>query len=72
MTGTFIIDDLTRRDLRKFGCKVSLIEPGGFKTHGASLDVFRRAITRAWTEATPEAREEYGQEYFDYRNYLLC
>lgn len=58
-------------DLRLFGCKAILLEPGGFKTSGATKEVLAESFSKSWAGAPPEVKEEYGQEYADYCEFLL-
>lgn len=53
-------------DLRNFNCKAILLEPGGFKTPGATKEVFAGSFSKAWAGAPSEVKVEYGQEYANY------
>ncbi|XP_062975837.1 retinol dehydrogenase 7-like [Elgaria multicarinata webbii] len=55
--------DSLRRELRPFGVKVSIIEPGGFKTN-IDENVIRNLKTH-WNEMPDEIKELYGQDYMD-------
>lgn len=54
----------SRRSLRQYGVEVSIIEPSRFGTNIVSPEVTTRAVDAAWREASPEAKEEFGEEYF--------
>ncbi|NXK57246.1 H17B6 dehydrogenase, partial [Chauna torquata] len=54
-----------RRELRNFGVKVSIIEPGCFQTSILDSAEGRQSITQAWDRAPDEVKREYGQQYFN-------
>ncbi|XP_069509828.1 retinol dehydrogenase 5 [Ambystoma mexicanum] len=60
--------DSLRRDMYHFGVKVSIIEPGFFKTAVTSLDTIEEALQQLWSQMCPDARRTYGDKYF--QNYL--
>nr|XP_033795812.1 retinol dehydrogenase 5 [Geotrypetes seraphini] len=60
--------DSLRRDMYHFGVKVSIIEPGFFKTSVTSLDSIEAAQHQLWNQLSPETRKSYGDVYF--KNYL--
>ena len=51
--------------MRPFGCSVHLIEPGFHKTNIINPEHIVAALNRAWDQATPETKEEYGKQYLD-------
>ena len=55
-----------RRSLYPFGVKAILIEPGIFKTNMGSFKALSALCEKSWKQATPDARQEYGEEYFNY------
>ncbi|KPP56356.1 11-cis retinol dehydrogenase-like, partial [Scleropages formosus] len=57
--------DCLRRDIHYFGIKVSIIEPGFFKTAVTSLEPIERELHRLWNQLSPEVRDSYGEKYFD-------
>lgn len=63
--GAEAFGDGLRRSMIMFGVKVSLIEPGMHDTPIASDDNVRRAMTAAWRDATPEVKEEFGDDYLE-------
>ncbi|KAH1184998.1 hypothetical protein KIL84_012939 [Mauremys mutica] len=62
--GVEAFSDILRRDMQHFGVKVSIIEPGCFKTGVTSSEVIERDLLRLWNQLTPEVRESYGDKYF--------
>ncbi|XP_067404015.1 retinol dehydrogenase 7-like [Emydura macquarii macquarii] len=62
--GVEAFSDTLRRDMHHFGVKVSIIEPGFFKTGVTSSGVIERDLLRLWNQLTPEVRESYGDKYF--------
>ena len=55
------VDFLPRRELYRFGVKVSIIEPGSFFTGLSNVNDFR-AI---WDTVPAEIKKLYGQEYWN-------
>ncbi|KAG9477283.1 hypothetical protein GDO78_002595 [Eleutherodactylus coqui] len=66
--GVESFSDSLRRDMQHFGVKVSIIEPGFFKTGVTNLEIIEKDLHRLWNRLTPEIRYAYGDKYFD--NYL--
>ncbi|XP_026536578.1 11-cis retinol dehydrogenase [Notechis scutatus] len=60
--------DSLRRDLYHFGVKVSIVEPGFFKTAMTDLETIEASLRHYWDRMTPEAQQSYGESFF--RNYL--
>lgn len=58
--------DGLRRSMRVFGCKAILIEPGIHMTPMSSADNLSLWYRSAWEAATPEAKADYGEDYFNY------
>ncbi|RXM93955.1 Retinol dehydrogenase 7 [Acipenser ruthenus] len=63
--GVEAFSDCLRRDIHYFGIKVSIIEPGFFRTAVTSLEPIERELHRLWEQLSPEVRESYGEKYFD-------
>ncbi|MEE6521847.1 hypothetical protein FKM82_020180 [Ascaphus truei] len=63
--GVESFSDSLRRDMQHFGVKVSIIEPGFFKTGVTSLDIIEKDLHRLWDRLTPEVRHSYGDIYFN-------
>ncbi|XP_078544997.1 retinol dehydrogenase 16-like [Lissotriton helveticus] len=57
--------DSLRRELSPFGVKVTMIEPGFFKTQVTEPRAIRECMTRVWDRASAEVKQSYGQQYFD-------
>lgn len=52
-----------RRELKPFGIKCSMLEPGGFRTCIISHDFVKNCVERAWNRLSDEVKEEYGEKY---------
>ncbi|XP_032066787.1 retinol dehydrogenase 7-like isoform X3 [Thamnophis elegans] len=61
--GVEAFSDTLRREISPFGMKVSIIEPGTFRTSISqpTIDNFQTS----WNKALSETKEVYGQLYFD-------
>uniref|UniRef100_A0A7E4UU27 Estradiol 17-beta-dehydrogenase n=1 Tax=Panagrellus redivivus TaxID=6233 RepID=A0A7E4UU27_PANRE len=55
--------DSVRRELHDFGIKVSILEPGFFRTQVIPLDRVRGEIDKSWSRLTPEQQADYGVEF---------
>ncbi|XP_053120928.1 retinol dehydrogenase 7-like isoform X1 [Hemicordylus capensis] len=62
--GVEAFSDSLRRDMHHFGVKVSIIEPGFFKTGVTNLEVIEIDLLRLWNQLMPEVRDSYGDKYF--------
>ncbi|XP_075301801.1 retinol dehydrogenase 5 [Opisthocomus hoazin] len=56
--------DSLRRDMYHFGVKVSIVEPGFFKTAVTDLASIEASLRRLWERLPPETRRSYGEEFF--------
>ena len=57
--------------MNQFGCKVAVVEPGGFKT-GIGANVFS-LYERSWNQCSAEIKREYAsRDAARKRNYMLC
>ncbi|XP_068429136.1 retinol dehydrogenase 1 [Clinocottus analis] len=63
--GVEAFSDSLRRDMRPFGIKVSIIEPGFFKTAVTRLDLIEADLRRLWTSLPEDVKDSYGKTYFD-------
>ncbi|XP_061548900.1 retinol dehydrogenase 1 isoform X2 [Phycodurus eques] len=63
--GVEAFSDSLRRDMKHFGIKVSIIEPGFFKTNVTRLDLIEGDLKRLWTRLPQEVKCSYGETYFD-------
>ncbi|XP_021234769.1 17-beta-hydroxysteroid dehydrogenase type 6-like [Numida meleagris] len=63
-----------RREMRPFGVKVSIIEPGGFRTGMTDPKATLKELERIWARLPTETRVSYGRRYLEIyanRNALL-
>ncbi|XP_077392620.1 retinol dehydrogenase 1 isoform X2 [Festucalex cinctus] len=63
--GVEAFSDSLRRDMQHFGIKVSIIEPGFFKTNVTRLDLIEADLKRLWTRLPQQTKNSYGHTYFD-------
>ena len=57
--------DALRREMHKWGVKVSTIEPGPFKT-GMTFDRnVSQLMDKTWNETNDSVKKDYGQQYFE-------
>lgn len=47
-----------------FGVKVSIVEPGFFKTAVTNLESIEASLRQLWERLAPETRLSYGEEFF--------
>ncbi|XP_069828382.1 short-chain dehydrogenase/reductase family 9C member 7-like [Dendropsophus ebraccatus] len=70
-SGVETFSDSLRREVRDFGVKVSIIEPGCFQTPLISVDVHENNLKRIWENLPTGVKDSYGQQYYDqYVKYL--
>ncbi|XP_063283248.1 retinol dehydrogenase 16-like [Pelobates fuscus] len=55
--------DSLRRELSSFGVKVSIVEPGAFKTSIISSPAFE-GLAQIWKNLPAEIKESYGEQYY--------
>ncbi|CAL8321674.1 unnamed protein product [Merluccius merluccius] len=63
--GVQSFSDSLRLDMRHFGMKVSIIEPGGFKTAVTRMDLIEKDVKRLWDRLPQDIRDTYGPKYVD-------
>ncbi|XP_063808534.1 retinol dehydrogenase 7-like [Pseudophryne corroboree] len=64
--GVQAFSDSLRREMRDFGVKVSIIEPGTFQTMMTnSMDGHEKNLRRLWENLSTEVKDSYGQRYYD-------
>ncbi|XP_053184407.1 retinol dehydrogenase 1 [Scomber japonicus] len=63
--GVEAFSDSLRRDMQHFGIKVSIIEPGFFKTAVTQLDFIEADLRRLWARLPQDIKDSYGVAYFD-------
>ncbi|XP_042304603.1 retinol dehydrogenase 5 isoform X2 [Sceloporus undulatus] len=56
--------DSLRRDMYHFGVKVSIVEPGFFKTAVTNLESIEASLRQLWDRMSPETRQSYGEDFF--------
>ncbi|XP_035995265.1 retinol dehydrogenase 1 [Fundulus heteroclitus] len=66
--GVEAFSDSLRRDMHHFGIKVSIIEPGFFKTGVTNVDLINADLRRLWTRLPQEIKDSYKATYLD--NYM--
>ncbi|NXP50829.1 H17B6 dehydrogenase, partial [Heliornis fulica] len=52
-----------RLEMRSFGVRVSIIEPGYFKTTITSIEGLERNFRSIWEKVPEETRASYGESY---------
>ena len=55
--------DALRRETRKYGIKVSTIDPLAYKTQMGTEQYVTKHLDKVWQESTPEIRRLYGEDY---------
>ncbi|XP_068123608.1 retinol dehydrogenase 7-like [Hyperolius riggenbachi] len=57
--------DSLRRDMREFGVKVSIIEPGAFQTQMiCHQDPFLNKLKQQWEKLPAKIKEDYGEDFY--------
>ncbi|XP_003476221.1 short-chain dehydrogenase/reductase family 9C member 7 [Cavia porcellus] len=69
--GVEAFSDSIRRELYYFGVKVSIIEPGNYKTSILGKETIPKRMEKLWERLPQETRESYGEEYFRIYTYKL-
>ncbi|XP_006897739.1 PREDICTED: short-chain dehydrogenase/reductase family 9C member 7 [Elephantulus edwardii] len=62
--GVEAFSDSIRRELHYFGVKVSIIEPGNYRTSILGNENLETRLQKLWERLPQETRESYGEEYF--------
>ncbi|XP_074126046.1 17-beta-hydroxysteroid dehydrogenase type 6-like isoform X2 [Sminthopsis crassicaudata] len=75
--GVEAFSDCLRLEMKHFGVKVCIIEPGYFKTNLTDVQKFIENFQKSWNESSVEVKEIYGQEFFEknlrlIKNSLKC
>ncbi|XP_061615009.1 D-beta-hydroxybutyrate dehydrogenase, mitochondrial isoform X2 [Phyllopteryx taeniolatus] len=65
--GVEAFSDCLRYEMKSWGVKVSVVEPGNFAaaTGILSRDVLASTANKLWAEAPPDVREDYGKARFE-------
>ena len=58
--------------MQHFGVKVSIIEPGFFKTGVTRLDLIEADLKRLWDRLPQDVKDSYGENYLDECEYSVC
>ena len=59
-----------RCEMRHFGVKVSIIEPGGFRTGATDPRAATKELQRVWAQLPAETRASYGHRYLETCQYI--
>ncbi|XP_052021499.1 short-chain dehydrogenase/reductase family 9C member 7 [Apodemus sylvaticus] len=62
--GVEAFSDSIRRELHFFGVKVSIIEPGNYKTSILGQEALETRMKKLWDRLPQETRDSYGEEYY--------
>ncbi|XP_037371343.1 short-chain dehydrogenase/reductase family 9C member 7 [Talpa occidentalis] len=62
--GVEAFSDSIRRELHYFGVKVSIIEPGNYRTAILGNNGLETNLRKLWERLPQETRDSYGEEYF--------
>ncbi|XP_026356018.1 17-beta-hydroxysteroid dehydrogenase type 6 isoform X3 [Ursus arctos] len=65
--GVEAFSDTLRRELRHFGVKISIVEPGYFRTRMTEVPECLEKLKQAWEEVPAHIKEAYGQKFFEAR-----
>lgn len=57
--------DVLRREMHRWGIKVSMVEPGAHQTPMTDPRTFERQFWQAWNESSAELQKDYGPEYLE-------
>lgn len=63
--GVEAFSDSLRREMQHFGIKVSIIEPGFFKTAVTRPDLIGADLRRRWTRLPQDVKDSYGASYIN-------
>uniref|UniRef100_A0A914D703 17-beta-hydroxysteroid dehydrogenase type 6 n=1 Tax=Acrobeloides nanus TaxID=290746 RepID=A0A914D703_9BILA len=65
--------DAIRQELKAYGIKCSILEPGIFKTPLINKQAMEARVKHVWANVSDEMKEEYGEGYKDdCKKYLFC
>ncbi|XP_040196910.1 retinol dehydrogenase 7-like [Rana temporaria] len=62
--GVESFSDTLRREMKPFGVKVCIIEPGFFNTQLTNTQALKADLQKNWESTTEERRQSYGEEYY--------
>ncbi|KAK7881807.1 hypothetical protein WMY93_030216 [Mugilogobius chulae] len=71
--GVEVFSDCLRYEMKTWGVKVSVIEPGNFivATGILTRDIVANTSNKLWTEAPPGVKEDYGKAHFEQQMALM-
>ncbi|XP_040281621.1 retinol dehydrogenase 7-like [Bufo bufo] len=62
--GVESFSDSLRREMKVFGVKVCIIEPGFFNTQITSAELLKKSAKTSWDSTSEEVRKSYGEAFF--------
>ncbi|KAM4701137.1 retinol dehydrogenase 7-like [Discoglossus pictus] len=62
--GVEAFSDSLRREMCEFGVKVSIIEPGAFRTPILKIEPHLKTLERRWNNLPGEVKKSYGEKYY--------
>lgn len=63
--GVEAFSDALRREMYSWGVKVSIVEPGAFKTNINVSSKFKRDFKEHWENLNEQKKEEYGEDFLE-------
>ena len=63
--GVEAFSDALRREMRPWGIKVSIMEPGAFQTEITEPLAREKQMRQGWHNLSDELKREYGKEYLE-------
>ncbi|XP_059139305.1 17-beta-hydroxysteroid dehydrogenase type 6-like [Physella acuta] len=69
--GVEAFSDILRREVYNQNIKVSIIEPGGFRTGLADVDVMIEATRKCFERASPDVQSHYGEDFIAKKKEVL-
>ena len=72
--GVEAFSDALRREMYPWGVKVSILEPGAFRTNINQPSIIEKNLKEAWENLDDQLKEEYGEEYLKEGifSFLIC
>ncbi|XP_077153781.1 retinol dehydrogenase 7-like [Ranitomeya variabilis] len=62
--GVESFSDSLRREMKPFGVKVCIIEPGFFNTQITSKELLKTCVKDSWDSASEEVKKSYGVQFY--------
>ncbi|XP_044143152.1 retinol dehydrogenase 7-like [Bufo gargarizans] len=63
--GVESFSDSLRREMKPFGVKVCIVEPGFFSTQVTDTKLMKECTNKRWSQVPDEIRRSYGQQYYE-------